>query len=382
MEWAQHFTQSLWAAVLVCTACVFGTVFYRLYLSPLAKFPGPKLAAATAWYEFYYDCICHGKYTFEIARMHRQYGAVLFLLLNMHDAECLLSGPIVRISPWELHIDDPDYYEVLYSRNSPRNKYRFYANMFGNPKAAIAILDHSHHRLLRSNMNPYFSMQRIRALEPEIKKLVDKLCCRINEFKNTGVPITIQHAYTCFATDVISDYTMGSGFHYLDEPYFIPQWSNTLSGIARSSAFFKPFPWLLSLLKGLPQGLVTRLNPGMGLMFEFQRRCGVLINSIIESQKTGEEKQKFNHPTFFHDVLASDLPPEEKSAERLAQEIQVVIGAGGETVAKMLSWTTYYLLENPEKLRSLKEELDRLDPDRVASLVDLEKMPYVVSPPP
>ena len=117
-------------------------------------------------------------------------------------------------------------------------------------------------------------------------------------------------------------------------------------------------------------------------MFEFQRRCGVLINSIIESQKTGEEKQKFNHPTFFHDVLASDLPPEEKSAERLAQEIQVVIGAGGGTVAKMLSWTTYYLLENPEKLRSLKEELDRLDPDRVASLVDLEKMPYVVSPPP
>jgi hypothetical protein len=36
-----------------------------------------------------------------------------------------------------------------------RNKYKFkvYTN---NAKATIAILDHSHRHLLRSNMNPYF----------------------------------------------------------------------------------------------------------------------------------------------------------------------------------------------------------------------------------
>ncbi|KIW89237.1 uncharacterized protein Z519_10090 [Cladophialophora bantiana CBS 173.52] len=361
MELAQSFTHPLLVLAFVWVAYILGLVVYRLYLSPLARFPGPKLAAATAWYEFYYDAICHGRYTFEIGKMHKQY------------------GPIVRISPWELHIDDPDYYEVLYSRSSPRNKYKYFANMFGTPKASIAILDHNHHRLLRSNMNPYFSMQRIRALEPEIQAVVDKLCYRLNEFKNTGIPITVQHAYTCFTTDVISDYTMGVGFHYLDEPNFVPQWSETLSGIAKSSAFFKPFPWLVSLLKTLPQGLVTKLNPGMGLMFAFQNRCGVLIDSVIESQKSGQEKQKFDHPTFFHDVLASDLPPEEKSAERLAQEIQTVVGAGAETVAKMLSWTTYYLLENPEKLNKMREELDRLDPGRTASLTDLEKMPYLTS---
>ena len=53
------------------------TVLYRLYLSPIAKFPGPKLAAVSFWYEFYYDVIKRGRYTWEIGRMHRKYGTIL-----------------------------------------------------------------------------------------------------------------------------------------------------------------------------------------------------------------------------------------------------------------------------------------------------------------
>lgn len=47
---------------------------YRLYLSPLAKFPGPKIAALTGWYERYYDVMLNGEYIFEIERMHQKYG--------------------------------------------------------------------------------------------------------------------------------------------------------------------------------------------------------------------------------------------------------------------------------------------------------------------
>ncbi|EER24680.1 Cytochrome P450 family protein [Coccidioides posadasii C735 delta SOWgp] len=349
------------AAYLVYVTAV---VVYRLWLSPLSKFPGPKLAAATRWYEFYYDAICHGKYTFEIIKMHEKY------------------GPIVRISPHELHINDPEYYDVLYSRDSPRDKYSYYTGQFGTPMAAISTISHAHHRLRRSNMNPYFSMARIRKLEPAIQILVNKLCNRLKEFKGTGVPIVVQYPYTCFSTDVISDYTMGTGFHYLDEPDFIPHWSETLSAIAKATVFFKPYPWLLYWLKALPEGLVGRVDPGMNLFFVFQRRCKVLINSVIRehSEPDYEEKRKsYDHPTFFHDILDSNLPPEEKGPERLAQEIQGVIGAGSETVAKTLTWLTYYLLENKDKMDKLLEELNRLDPDRTATVVDLEKMPYLTS---
>jgi hypothetical protein len=47
---------------------------YSVYFGPLSKFPGPKLAAATLWYEFYYDVIRQGNYTFKIKDLHNKYG--------------------------------------------------------------------------------------------------------------------------------------------------------------------------------------------------------------------------------------------------------------------------------------------------------------------
>jgi hypothetical protein len=51
-----------------------GKIVYRLYFSPLARFPGPKLAAATSLYEFYYDFFKKATFCYEIERMHQVYG--------------------------------------------------------------------------------------------------------------------------------------------------------------------------------------------------------------------------------------------------------------------------------------------------------------------
>jgi hypothetical protein len=48
---------------------------FRLFFHPLAKFPGPKLAAVTLYYEAYYDVVCYGQYTFKIKELHQKYGA-------------------------------------------------------------------------------------------------------------------------------------------------------------------------------------------------------------------------------------------------------------------------------------------------------------------
>jgi hypothetical protein len=65
------------SAGLLLVVYLVGLGVYRLYLSPLARYPGPKLAALSNWYEFYYDVILQGKFTFHIRDLHKQYGLSL-----------------------------------------------------------------------------------------------------------------------------------------------------------------------------------------------------------------------------------------------------------------------------------------------------------------
>lgn len=52
-------------ALLVC---------YRLYLHPLAKFPGPTLAAISDYYTAYYDIWMRGGLVKQLEKLHQIYG--------------------------------------------------------------------------------------------------------------------------------------------------------------------------------------------------------------------------------------------------------------------------------------------------------------------
>lgn len=47
---------------------------YRLYFSPLAKIPGPRLAAISRLYELYHDGYRSGGYVHKLRELHKQYG--------------------------------------------------------------------------------------------------------------------------------------------------------------------------------------------------------------------------------------------------------------------------------------------------------------------
>ena len=114
----------------------------------------------TSSYEAYYDLYLGGKYTFKIIELHKQY------------------GPIIRISPWELHVSDPDFYETIYASSAlghRRDKYEWFTKSFGMDKSVFGTPGHDLHRMRRAALAPYFSMASVRRLQPVIQERVDVL---------------------------------------------------------------------------------------------------------------------------------------------------------------------------------------------------------------
>lgn len=62
--------------LLAATVCIYGLglLVYRLYLHPLARYPGPKLAAVTSFYEGYFEIVLKGQYSRQISKLHDVYG--------------------------------------------------------------------------------------------------------------------------------------------------------------------------------------------------------------------------------------------------------------------------------------------------------------------
>ena len=57
-------------------------IIYRLVLSPLAKFPGPKLAAATSWYEAFFD-LRSKNFPDVLSSLHDRYGMDIYTLAEI-----------------------------------------------------------------------------------------------------------------------------------------------------------------------------------------------------------------------------------------------------------------------------------------------------------
>jgi len=94
------------------------------------------------------------------------------------------------------------------------------------------------------------------------------------------------------------------------------------------------------------------------------------------SEKSSEH---LPHPTIFHDLLDSTLPPEEKTVQRLADEAQTLVIAAHEAQAWTLTVIAFHLLSNSDVMRNLKAELLAAIPNPNVStpLSVLQSLPYL-----
>jgi len=336
---------------------IAGLYIYRLTLHPLANFPGPKLAAISLWYEFYYDGIKRGQYIFRIQKMHEKY------------------GPIVRITPDELHVNDPDFIPELYAVGGrKRDKYRRVMQLFGFTEAAISTVEHDVHRIRRGAMSRMFSKDSVRRLEPIMQQNLEKLFSRMEEFKESGKPLSLLPVFSAFTNDLIAEYAFGISYNWLEAPEFNKSFFHFITSFHEAGALAVQFNWVMPLINSLPLWFLKKVNPGMTEFIQFKSDLMAKINRVVARHQEGMDDK-----TVFDEILDSNLTDFEKRPERLMEESQNIAIAGTETTAWTLSVLTFHLLSNPDKLAKLKAELREAIPDPSAplSIKEMEQLPYL-----
>ncbi|MCJ1333200.1 hypothetical protein MMC10_009894 [Thelotrema lepadinum] len=349
---------------------VVGLVIYRLILHPLASFPGPKLAAATGWYEAYFELIKKpgGMFMHEVERMHSIY------------------GPIVRINPHELRVKDPSWVEVIYVNptKGARDKWPPAALMAGTPQGCFGTIPHDTHRIRRAAVNRFYSKASVASNESMIYDKVDLFSKSLkSQLDGQGV-VEMRTNFFAFTMDVLGEVAFGGSMDLLNNKQLAIEWHTTVKSLARFTPSAKQFSWSLPVALKVPLKLVQFCMPDLSRIIDYHHKMRREASiAVHEHGKSASQAKHLGRVNIFESILRNDsLSASEKSGNRIAQEGFEVMSAGGETTSRVLAAALFYVLAGKNsELSRLKEELSTVVKDGSSrpSWSALEQLPYLTA---
>jgi cytochrome P450 len=130
-------------------------------------------------------------------------------------------GPVVRISPDEIHLADSDNYEKLYYIGSKApSKAPYFYDAFGFKVAAFGTTGNELHRVRRAAISPAFSRKVCLQLESVVQEKATRLVSRMNDLLDEGKPVDLHHGFRALAVDVVTDFAFDHDYKQLDSPNF------------------------------------------------------------------------------------------------------------------------------------------------------------------
>jgi hypothetical protein len=197
-----------------------------------------------------------GTYLWRIQELHEQY------------------GPIVRISPNALHVNDPDFYEVYSGKvGEKRDKYPWALPHFNTPQGMVATAEHNHHRLRRGAVAQFFSKANIRRLDYVLKYNIKKFLGRLQEFEENGEPVNILEAFKALTSDILTTFAFGQSHNALDIPDFNKPFWDLFQELSHTYAICNHFPLFLPFMTSLPAWLQQVM--GMEMVVAWEKVCSV-----------------------------------------------------------------------------------------------------------
>ncbi|KFZ23007.1 hypothetical protein V502_02504 [Pseudogymnoascus sp. VKM F-4520 (FW-2644)] len=263
------------------------------------------------------------------------YDVYLGGLMPRHLAELSQKyGPIVRIAPDRVHVNDPEFYKRLFGPREDFIKAKYYYGNLGITESIVTMQDVKAHRILRNSLNPFFTPQTALDQHPLILEEIKKLLITLRENNKDTSLIDLQRMLgqlfvnlTCRTVFGLHDMSKIDSLTIFDG----------ISGWFSSFNVALAFPLIPKIALKLPDWLTARIVPGYLCILQNVRVCIEKCNARTKGSGTLTQYDNV------FDMLQ-------------ASEVELLAG-GVLPTNTTASYAIYFILTHPQVLATLKMEL-------------------------
>ncbi|KHN94126.1 cytochrome P450 ClCP1 [Metarhizium album ARSEF 1941] len=279
----------------------------------------------------YLRSLLSGKHHVTVFQLHKKY------------------GPIVRIAPNELAFSDAEAWRDIMGHKNNAEEFPKYRPLYRPGRAVLTPQDiiysgRDEHAALRRQLSHGFSDKAMRAQEPRILQFVDLLIKRLHQWNNNGKsPIRMDSWYNFTTFDIIGDLAFGDSFNCLESSDY-HEWVKCIFELSRLGVYFQVEDYY-----PLMKRIVNRMLPNRAL--ERQSFHNTVNKAKLQKRIEGGDRD---------DLIEGLLKKKDEwnlSMEQLESNSTLLVIAGSETTATVLSGVTYLLASNPHTLERLTDEV-------------------------
>ncbi|GJE98151.1 cytochrome P450 [Phanerochaete sordida] len=351
--------EAVFVSLLTSTGYATACAIYNLYFHPLAKYPGPRLAAATRWWKAYIELVQGESINNRLFGLHEEY------------------GDVVRMAPNELHFSDPAVYNEIYSPRSRWNKDETVYAPFGKDSSMFNTYDYRGAKRRRDLAAPHFSRKSVVNLQQYVQEGIDELCEVMAERAKEGKPSDIFRAWRCLDFDNVTSFCFGWSLHAVRESDFHAPAVEEMLQAGKDYMFWKHFSFLRALLPP-PQVIWLLLNQLLKNRPYFK-----MILKLKEQVETymAEPAELANAPhAVVFDALLNPAQSMKLTKGGVIEESNLFVVAGTDTTSNASAIGTMYALGGDGHIaKQLQAELRAAWPrlDEKPTLEVLETLPYL-----
>ena len=119
-----------------------------------------------------------------------------------------------------------------------------------------------------------FSKRQVQdGFQPVVWEKANKLCSKVAENGVDDNIVILSRGFSAFSADIITQFAFAKCYNHLESPGFEDTFHESYEATGASSHVMLQFPWMLPLMKSMPEWLVVKIQPLLALTLRMQQVC-------------------------------------------------------------------------------------------------------------